>query len=155
MKEWNHDVSLDWHLLDDNFHRGVQRVVRDLNKLYAGEAALHQLDDDPAGFRWVIGDDRAQSIFAFLRFDRQGAPVLVVSNLTPVPRSDYRIGVPQGGTWDESFNSDAGIYGGSGMGNSGSVEAFDAENHGFENSLSLTLPPLSTILLRPAKAALL
>ena len=155
VKEWNHDVSLDWHLLDDNFHRGVQRVVRDLNQLYAGEAALHQLDDDPAGFRWVIGDDRAQSIFAFLRFDRQGAPVLVVSNLTPVPRSDYRIGVPQGGTWDESFNSDAGIYGGSGMGNSGSVEAFDAENHGFENSLSLTLPPLSTILLRPAKAALL
>jgi 1,4-alpha-glucan branching enzyme len=153
VKEWNHDVSLDWHLLDDHFHRGLQRVVRDLNQLYAGALPLHQLDDDPAGFRWVIGDDRAQSVFAFLRFDRQGAPMLVVSNLTPVPRTEYRIGVPQGGLWDECFNSDAGIYGGSGMGNSGSVEAFQAENHGFANTVSLTLPPLSTILLRPARPA--
>src|SRR5208283_5452666 len=90
-REWNHDVSLDWHLLDEQFHRGVQRAVRDLNQLYAALAPLHQLADDPAGFRWVIGDDRAQSVFAFLRVDRAGRPLLLVSNLTPVPRLGYRV----------------------------------------------------------------
>ena len=148
-REWNHDASLDWHLLDDPFHRGVQHAVRDLNRLYAEIPALHQLDDDPAGFRWVIGDDRAQSVFAFLRLDRSGAPVLVVSNFTPVPRTDYRVGVPMAGCWIEKFNSDAKVYGGSGIGNGGATEAMAVACHGLAACLVLTLPPLATIVLRP------
>ena len=148
-REWNHDASLDWHLLDDPFHRGVQRAVRDLNRLYAEIPALHQLDDDPAGFRWVVGDDRAQSVFAFLRLDRSGAPVLVVSNFTPVPRTDYRVGVPMAGCWIEKFNSDAKVYGGSGIGNGGATEAIAVACHGLAACLVLTLPPLATIILRP------
>ena len=148
-REWNHDASLDWHLLDDPFHRGVQHAVRDLNRLYAEIPALHQLDDDSAGFRWVIGDDRAQSVFAFLRLDRSGAPVLVVSNFTPVPRTDYRVGVPMAGCWIEKFNSDAKVYGGSGIGNGGATEAMAVACHGLAACLVLTLPPLATIILRP------
>ena len=148
-REWNHDASLDWHLLDDPFHRGVQRAVRDLNRLYAEIPALHQLDDDPAGFRWVVGDDRAQSVFAFLRLDRNGAPVLVVSNFTPVPRPDYRVGVPMAGCWIEKFNSDAKVYGGSGIGNGGATEGMAVACHGLAACLVLTLPPLATIVLRP------
>ena len=152
-REWNHDVSLDWHLLDQPMHRGVQRALRDLNRLYVELAELHRLDDDPAGFRWIIGDDQAQSVLAFLRLDQNGSPVLLVSNFTPVPRLGYRVGVPSSGQWAERFNSDATIYGGSGMGNGGAVEASDVPCHGFPTSLLLTLPPLATILLRPDAAA--
>ena len=133
-------------------HRGVQRALRDLNRLYVELPELHRLDEDPAGFRWIVGDDQAQSVLAFLRFDRDGSPVLVVSNFTPVPRPGYRIGVPSSGYWAERFNSDAMIYGGSGMGNDGGVEASDVPGHGFPASLLLTLPPLATILLRPEAA---
>ena len=149
-QEWNHDRSLDWHLLDQPAHRGVQRAVRDLNTVYQRTSALHRVDADPAGFRWVIGDDRAQSVFAFLRFDGDGRSVLVVCNFTPVPRHGYRIGVPAGGTWSEIFNSDASDYGGSGMGNAGVVLADEQPSHGLPASLSLTLPPLATLILRGA-----
>jgi 1,4-alpha-glucan branching enzyme len=149
-REWNHDRSLDWHLLDDPAHAGVQRVVRDMNRLYAGLPALHTQDDDPEGFRWVVGDDAQQSVFAFLRTDHDGRSVLVVCNLTPVPRLGYRIGVPRHGRWLECFNSDATIYTGSGMGNGGEVHSSHEPAHGLPASVSLTLPPLSTIILRPA-----
>jgi 1,4-alpha-glucan branching enzyme len=148
--EWNHDRSLDWHLLADPRHRGVQLLVRDLNKFYAAQPGLHAEDDRPSGFRWVIGDDRAQSVFAFLRLAEGAAPVLVVSNFTPVPRHAYRIGVPSGGMWQECINSDAAEYSGSGMGNAGAVWAEPVPAHGEAQSVLLTLPPLSTIMLRPA-----
>jgi 1,4-alpha-glucan branching enzyme len=151
-REWNHDVSLDWHLLDVPAHRGVQLLVRDLNRLYGAMAALHELDCDPAGFRWVIGDDREQSVFAFLRRSGAGeddaqASVLVVCNFTPVPRAGYRVGVPAPGRWVERLNSDAESYGGSGMGNAGAVQAGDTPCHGLPASVLLTLPPLATLIL--------
>jgi 1,4-alpha-glucan branching enzyme len=148
--EWNHDQSLDWHLLDMPRHRGIQLLVRDLNRFYGTEPALYALDHKPEGFRWIIGDDRAQSVFAFLRLAEDGAPVLVVSNFTPVPRNGYRVGVPIGGTWREIINSDAADYGGSGIGNAGAVDADAVPAHGEPASLLLTLPPLATIMLRPA-----
>jgi 1,4-alpha-glucan branching enzyme len=147
-REWNHDVSLDWHLLDDPLHRGVQHALRDLNRLYRGLPALHAGDCAPFGFRWVIENDSTDSVFAFLRLDGEGQEVLVVSNLTPVPRHDFRVGVPEAGRWEECFNSDAAIYGGSGMGNAGAAVAAHVPWNGMPASLSLTLPPLSTIVLR-------
>lgn len=119
-REWNHDGALDWHLLEDPLHDGIRRLLGDLNAAYRGEEALHALDAEPDGFRWVIGDDAGNSVFAFLRRGRDGAPpVLVVANMTPVPRSSYRVGVPRAGRWREALNSDAAVYGGSGMGNFG------------------------------------
>ncbi len=155
-REWNHDASLDWHLLDLPAHRGVQTLVRDLNRLYAGVAALHALDCDPGGFRWLIGDDRDQSVFAFLRMTQGDdadprKAALVVCNFTPVPREAYRIGVPAAGLWFEHLNSDAAVYGGSGMGNSGAVLAGDSPCHGQPASVLVTLPPLATLILSRAE----
>jgi 1,4-alpha-glucan branching enzyme len=150
-REWSHDRSLDWHLLDDPRHAGMQRMVRDLNELYAGLPALHVLDCDPAGFRWVMLDDTDASVFAWLRFGPDGtAPALVVCNFTPVTRQGYRLGVPKGGAWLEVFNSDAGIYGGANTGNGGRAWAWDEASHGLDASLSLTLPALGTLVLTPA-----
>jgi 1,4-alpha-glucan branching enzyme len=147
-REWNHDAELDWHLLADDAHAGIQRVVRDLNRLQHQEPALHERDCVPSGFQWVIGDDSSNSIFAFLRFAENQAAVLVVSNMTPVPRMGYRIGVPLRGAWREVFNSDSKFYGGSNVGNSGRVEPGEISSHGQAQSLSLSLPPLATIYLR-------
>jgi 1,4-alpha-glucan branching enzyme len=148
-REWDHDRALDWHLLEDPAHAGIQRLVRDLNRLYGAEPALHRRDADPNGFQWVVGDDRANSVFVFLRLDGEGAhPVLVVCNMTPVPRHGYRIGVSGGGAWREIFNSDSGFYGGSNIGNEGRVEATSVASHGHPQSLELVLPPLATIFLR-------
>jgi 1,4-alpha-glucan branching enzyme len=149
--EWNHDRTVEWHLLDNPRHRGLQRMVRDLNRLYVTEPGLHTSDTEPGGFEWVVGDDAANSVFAFLRKPLgDGRPLLVVCNMTPVPRHHYRIGVPHGGHWREVLNSDAEIYGGSNMGNGGGRDAEGVGSHGQDHSLSLTLPPLSTIVLRPA-----
>jgi 1,4-alpha-glucan branching enzyme len=154
-REWNHDGQLDWDLLDLPAHRGVQLLLRDLNRLYVRQAALHERDDDPAGFRWVIGDDREQSVLGFLRLTGSGdsGSLLVVCNLTPVPRHDYRIGVPVTGLWRERLNSDAVDYGGSGLGNGGLVRAGDAPAHGLPASVVLTLPPLATLILQPESAS--
>jgi 1,4-alpha-glucan branching enzyme len=147
--EWSHDGEAPWHRLDDPAHLGVQRLVRDLNRVYADEAALHQRDGEPGGFRWVIGDDRANSVFAFLRFGHEPAPpILAVCNMTPVPRRDYRVGVSRAGRWRELLNSDSGLYGGSNLGNAGAVFTRPDSMHGERQALSLILPPLSTILLR-------
>ena len=132
----------------------MQRLVRDLNALYAQEPALHQRDTVSTGFRWVIGDDAANSVFAFLRYGNDDArPVLVVCNMTPVPRTGYAIGVPRPGAWRELLNSDAELYGGSNMGNGGAGRSpSPVQRHGEAQSLELTLPPLATLYLAPEPA---
>ncbi|HWL28197.1 MAG TPA: 1,4-alpha-glucan branching protein GlgB [Burkholderiaceae bacterium] len=144
-REWNHDDQVDWPALNDSYHSGVQKLVRDLNDFYKATPALHASDCDPAGFAWVVGDDQLNSVFAFLR-RYEGRHVLVVSNMTPVPRRDYRIGVPVAGRWVERLNTDAETYGGSNMGNAGAVSAGPLPSHGQDHSLSLVLPPLSTLI---------
>jgi 1,4-alpha-glucan branching enzyme len=147
-REWNHDGQLDWEALHNPLHLGVQRTVRDLNRLYCGVPALHLADCESAGFRWLVGDDRANSVYAFYRCGYGDAPpVVVVCNFTPVPRHGYRVGAPRAGRWREVFNSDAGLYGGSNLGNAGLVQAGSAPSHGQPFSLELTLPPLATIYL--------
>jgi 1,4-alpha-glucan branching enzyme len=147
-EEWNHDSSINWALLDDPRHAGVQRLVGDLNRLYVAEPALHDGDTEPFGFQWVIGDDAANSVFAYLRRDRAGAAMLIVVNMTPVVRHEYRVGVPEGGYWMERLNSDAALYGGSNVGNDGGAEAEAAAMHGHGWSLRLTLPPLAALILQ-------
>jgi 1,4-alpha-glucan branching enzyme len=147
-REWSHDRELDWPSLDDPAHAGIQRLVRDLNRLYATEPALHERDCEASGFQWVIGDDRSNSVFAYLRLsaDRQ---VLAISNMTPVPRHHYRIGVPRPGAWHEILNTDSSFYGGSNVGNHGAVYTTPVEAHGQAQSLELVLPPLATLFLMP------
>ncbi len=147
-REWNHDRDLDWPSLADPAHAGIQSLVRDLNRLYRAEPALHQRDCEGSGFQWTVGDDRANSVFSFLRFAADRAPILVVCNMTPVPRHGYRIGVPLAGGWREIFNSDSAFYGGSNVGNEGRVETAAIGAHGQAQSLELVLPPLATIYLR-------
>jgi 1,4-alpha-glucan branching enzyme len=147
--EWDHDRSLDWHLLDHAPHQGAQRWVRDLNTLYRGEGALHELDCEAGGFEWVDCNDWEQSIVSLLRKGRDPRNViLVVCNFTPVPRHDYHVGVPWGGRWDEILNSDAPIYGGSGQGNAGGVDAAPGPWHGRDYVVRVTAPPLSMVVFK-------
>jgi 1,4-alpha-glucan branching enzyme len=148
-REWQHEESLEWHVLEYPLHAGVQRWITDLNHLYRETAALHQLDFDKAGFQWVDCDDADVSVICFLRRDTAGSPVLVACNFTPVPRENYRVGVPAGGKWSERLNSDACAYGGSGQGNLGALEAQGIASHGFAHSLNLRLPPLAVVILTP------
>ncbi|MGE0312524.1 MAG: 1,4-alpha-glucan branching protein GlgB [Lautropia sp.] len=149
--EWSHDGGIDWWLLEAPAHRGIADLVADLNRLHREVPALHQRDFDAGGFEWVDASDAAQSVLSFLRHAADGSPpVLVVCNFTPVPRHGYSVGVPRAGRWVELLNSDAGRYGGSGMGNFGEVEARDEPQHGRAASVRLTLPPLATLMLRPA-----
>jgi 1,4-alpha-glucan branching enzyme len=150
-REWNHDQSLDWHLLADASHRGIHSLVRDLNHLYRSLPSLHRLDCEPSGFEWIEASDASQSILAFLRKGGEGtAPVLVVCNFTPVVHQNFRIGVPSLGRWVEKLNTDAEVYGGSNVGNLGGVEAEEIAAHGRPYSVELTLPPLATIALEHA-----
>jgi len=147
-REWNHDTSLDWHLLADPAHAGVQRLVRDLNALYRAVPALHARDCEAEGFEWIDANDGENSVLSFLRrADAKGPIAVVVCNFTPLPRKNYRIGVPAGGAYREAFNSDAGIYGGSNVGNGGRVSAEAVPWHGRPHSLALTLPPLGALIL--------
>ena len=147
--EWNFDQSLDWHLLQYDIHRGVQDLIRDLNAAYRSTPALHARDCEPEGFRWVVADDHANSVLAWLRFGEPGdAPVLVVSNFTPVPRERYRVGLPLAGEWQEIVNTDAGRYGGSNLGNLGGVVARAEPSHGLPASAEVVLPPLATVYFR-------
>lgn len=155
VREWNHDASPDWDLLDDPRHRGIQHLVRDLNHIYVSEPALHESDCDAAGFRWLIGDDADNSVFAYLRVTPNAPTLIVVCNMTPVARTDYRIGLPdlvggitQSDTWEEILNTDAAIYGGGNLGNSGQVAMSPHAANGHQQSIALTLPPLSTIVFR-------
>ncbi|MCA1825411.1 MAG: 1,4-alpha-glucan branching protein GlgB [Myxococcales bacterium] len=149
-REWNHESSLDWHLAADAGHGGLQRLIADLNHLYRREKSLHELDTEAVGFEWVDANDSNQSVASYLRKGRGGEPVLVVLNYTPVVRAGYRVGVPRGGEWREMFNSDAAIYGGSGVGNYGTVHAQPIASHGRPQSLELKLPPLGALFLKPA-----
>ena len=145
-REWQHDQSLDWHLLEKPEHAGIQKWIGDLNRSYRSEPSLHELDCDPAGFEWIDCRDAESSVVSLLRKARgDDRTVLVICNFTPVPRLNYQVGVPRGGLWRELLNSDAKDYGGSGMGNMGEVEAAPVPAHGRHFSLLLTLPPLSTL----------
>jgi 1,4-alpha-glucan branching enzyme len=148
-REWQHDESLEWHVLQYPLHAGVQRWIRDLNQLYRSTPALHQLDFSEAGFRWVDCDDADVSMIAFLRQGTAGELALVACNFTPVPREGYRIGVPRAGRWRERLNSDAADYGGSGLGNLGALEAAAPGAHGYDHSLNVRLPPLAVVVLTP------
>ncbi len=148
-REWSHDESLDWHILQSPYHQGMQQWVKDLNRLYRSERALYELDFSSDGFEWVDFQDFEQSVVSFLRRGKEkNNVILVVCNFTPAPRRNYRIGVPLGGFWKERLNSDAKMYGGSGQGNMGGAEAAPLPVHGRDHSLSLNLPPLGTLFLK-------
>ncbi|MDT8334924.1 MAG: alpha amylase C-terminal domain-containing protein [Desulfurivibrionaceae bacterium] len=147
--EWNHDTGLDWALLDYPSHQGLHRWVRDLNTLLRGEPALHELDNSPAGFAWIDCNDSRQSVLSFIRRGKNPDDVVVcIGNFTPVPRHEYRLGVPEMGYWEEVLNSDAPIYGGSGQGNFGGKEATPLPVHCENQSLNVTLPPLAILVFR-------
>jgi 1,4-alpha-glucan branching enzyme len=149
VREWNHDDSLDWHLLADPAHRGIHALVRDLNRLYRATPALHKFDCDPRGFEWIDAGDSSRSILSYLRRGEVNeAPVAVVCNFTPVVRHGFQLGVPKCGRWTETLNTDSMIYGGSNVGNLGSVEAHQVSRHGQPFSVALTLAPLATIVLK-------
>ncbi len=152
-REWHHDRSLDWHLLEDPRHRGLQRWVRDLNTCYRAHPAFYELDNDPAGFSWIDCNDADQSVLLLLRRPAEGgdaAALVIACNFTPVPRHNYRIGVPSAGHWQEVLNSDATLYGGSGQGNMGGLDAAPVTQHGYPQSLNATLPPLALVVFRRA-----
>jgi 1,4-alpha-glucan branching enzyme len=149
-EEWNAEGSLHWNLLEYAEHEGVQALVRDLNRAYREIPALWQLDFDPAGFRWLEANDAANNALAFARIGEGDAPPLVcVLNLSPVPRHDYRVGMPVCCRWREVLNTDAAFYGGSGVGNLGGVEAEAVPWHEQPFSATLTLPPLGAVWLVP------
>lgn len=145
-REWNHDSSLDWHLLDIDYHSGMQTLIKDLNMVYHAKPAMHQLDCEGGGFEWIEADDRHHSVFAFMR-KSTGQSVLAISNMTPVERVNYRLGVPAPGYYQEILNTDAGIYGGQNRGNAGGLTTEAIPDRGRECSINLTLPPLTTLIL--------
>jgi 1,4-alpha-glucan branching enzyme len=148
-REWSHDRSLDWHLLEGPLHRGLSSWIEQLNRVYRSETALHWFDNDPQGFEWVDCNDAPASVVSLLRKGSdERDTLLVVCNFTPVPRLGYLVGVPSDGYWKELLNSDAREYGGSGMGNMGGTEALPFGSHGRPYSLRLTLPPLGALFLK-------
>ncbi len=147
--EWNHDTQLDWPLLQQESHSGIQKFVRDLNRVRREQPAFHELDHDPYGFYWINADDSQNCAFSWVRRGKSPAEqVIVVMNMTPVPRENYRIGVPLAGHWGEILNSDARWYGGTDVGNAGGVDTDPVPSHGHTQSLSLTLPPLGMLVLK-------
>jgi 1,4-alpha-glucan branching enzyme len=152
--EWSETGSLDWRLLESPPHAAIQRLVKDMNHLYATEAPLHQVEFSWEGFEWITVDDSQNSVLAFLRRARDGAEFLAVAfNFTPVVRENYRIGVPEPGLYVEILNTDSGYYGGSDAGNLGAIESEPVPSHGRPHSLLLRLPPLAAIVLRPERPA--
>ena len=149
-REWNYDHSLDWHVLDQPLHKGLRQFVQDLNRTYAAEHALHEVDFDPAGFQWIDCNDSENSVVSFIRRAKDGKDFLVaIANFTPVPRDGYRIGVPAGGPYLELVNSDSQVYGGGNVGNGGVIFTESIASHGHNHSLRLHLPPLGFLLLKP------
>ncbi|MDG4831475.1 1,4-alpha-glucan branching protein GlgB [Solwaraspora sp. WMMD1047] len=152
-REWSEERGLDWYLLHDPARAGVQRLVRDLNRLYRDNPALWTQDTSPNGFRWIVADDSANNTLAFVRIGLDGSPLVCVVNFSAVPHDDYRIGLPRAGTWTELLNTDSAHYGGSGVGNLGAVHADHTPWHGLPASVALRLPPLGVLWLRPAGPA--
>ena len=147
--EWSHDSSLEWHLLQYEPHRGLQKLIADLNATYRAERALHELDCDPAGFEWIDGSDSQQSMLSFMRRSKGGDELIAaVFNLTPMPRHNYRVGVPRRGYWREIFNSDSQQYGGADFGNLGGNDAQNIAWHGKQYSLNLIVPPLGAVFFK-------
>ncbi|MDP1626583.1 MAG: 1,4-alpha-glucan branching protein GlgB [Parvibaculum sp.] len=147
--EWNHDAEVPWHLLSDPEHASVQRLVRDLNRLYAKEPALHARDADPSGFQWIVGADSENSVFAYARLGHGDVPpIVVLINMTPEPHRNYHVGMPRAGRWREVLNSDAALYGGGNIGNDGLVEAEPTPALGQPASATVVLPPLAAVILR-------
>jgi 1,4-alpha-glucan branching enzyme len=149
-QEWSHERSLDWHLLADPGHAGVQALVRDLNRIYRAEPALWERDFEPDGFRWLEANDGAANVLAYVRLAADGSPLVCAANFSPVVRERYRIGLPCAGAWRELLNTDAAIYGGSNVGNAGVVTAEDKHWNEQPWSAELTLPPLAVVWLVPA-----
>jgi 1,4-alpha-glucan branching enzyme len=148
-REWSSERSLDWHLLDDPMHAGLRRYVQALNWHYRSQPALHQRDSDPGGFRWIDCNDNENSVISLVRFGHAADEAIVgLFNFTPVPRQDYRIGVPRPGFYEELLNSDAAVYGGSNTGNGGGIPSEPVPSHGFDQSLRLTIPPLGCLYLK-------
>ena len=151
-REWNYQESLDWFLLDEGiggrWHIGMQQFVKDLNKIYRENAPLFELDSDPQGFDWLVVDDAQNSVFAFERRSSKGERIIVISNFTPVPRHDYRIGVNVAGQYHEILNTDSSFYEGSNLGNCGAVESEAIPSHGRDHSISVSIPPLATLYLK-------
>ena len=151
-REWNYRESLDWFLLDESigggWHIGMQKLVKDLNKIYRENAPLFELDSDPQGFDWLVVDDAQNSVFAFERRSSKGERIIVISNFTPVPRHDYRMGVNAAGQYHEILNTDSSFYEGSNLGNCGAVESEAIPSHGRDNSISISIPPLATLYLK-------
>lgn len=147
--EWNCHQSLDWHLLDYPLHKGMQTFVSDINAIYSGQAAMHEFDLNNNGFEWIDCQDSDQSVLCYLRKgENESDSIVIACNFTPVPRWNYRIGVPRSGYWKELINSDAEVYGGSGMGNFGGIWSDNHSHHGRSHSISATLPPLSIVLFK-------
>ncbi len=151
-REWSHDRELDWGLLDDPAHAGIARWVEDLNGLLREHPALHERDCDAGGFEWIDCNDAENSVLSWLRKSRDGRLLLVVANFTPLPRLDYLVGVPLPGHWHERLNSDATLYGGSGVGNHGAVDTVPVSAHGRYHALNLKLPPLGVLMFEPESA---
>jgi 1,4-alpha-glucan branching enzyme len=150
-REWSHERSLDWHLLEDHGHGGLQALVRDLNHIYRDQPALWERDDDHEGFGWLEANDADANVVAFVRWGSGDAkPIVCVCNLSPMPREGYRLGLPRSGRWTELLNTDADVYGGSNMGNFGAVEAEPQPWHDQPFSATVNVPPLSVIWLVPA-----
>jgi 1,4-alpha-glucan branching enzyme len=147
--EWSESKGLDWWVLDFDFHQGVQRLVRDLNRVYAATPALYTRDHTPDGFRWIDADDAPGNVFSFLRYGADGSAVACVVNFSGGAHEDYHLGLPSGGTWEEVLNTDAYEYAGSGVGNMGAVEAIEEPRHGLPCSARLRVPALGAVWLRP------
>jgi 1,4-alpha-glucan branching enzyme len=149
VKEWTHEESLEWHVLQYPVHQGVQRWLKDLNHFYRAEPAIRELDFSPEGFEWMDFHDWENSVISFVRKGKKTDDIiLVVCNFTPIPKLNYHVGVPRNGWWREVLNSDANEYGGKGYGNLGGVEAAAIEAHGKNQSLFLTLPPLGILFFK-------
>ncbi|MBV8053678.1 MAG: alpha amylase C-terminal domain-containing protein, partial [Deltaproteobacteria bacterium] len=144
-REWNHDSSLDWHLLDEPDHRGLQRLVRDLNRIYREEPALWEADVEPSGYRWIDANDADDNVIAFMRRAPSNSQIICLCNFSPVVRYEYRVGAPVAGIYREILNTDSTFYGGSNVGNGGTVSADEQPCHGLPFSLTVTLPPLATV----------
>ncbi len=147
-REWSHDAELEWWVAERPEHAGVRRWIRDLNRVYRSEPSLHEIDFSADGFEWIDADNADMSVTSFVRKSAAGAPLLIVTNFTPVPRSNFLLGIPRRGIWREILNSDASDYGGSGWGNLGCVESSPVSAHGRLDALTLNLPPLATVVLR-------
>jgi 1,4-alpha-glucan branching enzyme len=148
-REWSEARGLDWDLLQDPARAGMQRLVRDLNAAYRATPALWTQDTTPAGFRWISSEDSAHNTFSFIRLAADGSPLVCVVNFAAIPHENYRVGLPSAGSWTELVNTDAELYGGSGVGNLGQVQAEDLPWHGLPASAALRVPPLGAVWLKP------